>query len=428
MNKLDKLVEDYSRHAVPAELTVSGFRIGLILVGVTITVPAFLVGIEIGQGLGLVQSIIAAFIGGFVLFLIGAGTGSIAARTHLSTYVILQFAFGVVGAKVVSFVIALTSLGWFAVTCVLFASAVYTSVLETLDIDIAQQYFLVIGSVVMVATTIFGFKALDKVSLVIVPLLGFFLFVVAWYSIKTGNFDEVLEYSGTGMSFGNAVSAIVGGYVVGMTLLPDLCRYAKQKYDGITGPFIGSFIGYPMVLILSALPSIATNTNDYITLLIKLGLGTSGIIMLILATWTTNANNLYSSSLALSTVFTSYKKWQIVIVIGFVGTGVAVFGFAENLIGFLLLLGYLVPPVAGIYITDYFIVNKENYHLDSAEKSLTIKPIAFIAWLAGSLTGYAATKNLIMICGVPSVDAIIVASLFYVLFSRNPLFAFGYSK
>lgn len=418
MNKLDELVEDYSRHAVPLDKTVSGIRIGLILVGVTITVPAFLVGIEVGQGLGLVQSIYAALAGGFVLFLIGACTGTIAARTHLSTYVILQYAFGIVGARIVSFVIALTSLGWFAVTTVLFASAVYTSMLDVFSVDISPHYYLVAGSILMIGTCIFGFKALDKVSLIIVPLLAVFLVFVACYSVKTGNLGDVIEYAGTGMAFGHAVSAIIGGYIVGMTLLPDLCRYAKQKYDGVTGALIGSFIGYPMVLILSALPSIATTSDDYIVLLIKLGLGSGGIIMVILATWTTNANNLYSSSLALSTIFTKIKKWKIVILIGVIGTAIAALGFAENLIGFLLVLGFLVPPVAGIYIADYFFVDRENYHADLPTKSAAINPKAFGAWLAGSFTGFSATKDLITISGIPSIDAIIVAALFYIVLSR----------
>jgi len=417
MQKLEELVEDYSRHAVPDEKTVSGIRIGFILAGVTITVPAFLVGIEVGQGLGLYQTILAAFSGGFVLFLIGGLTGTIAARTHLSTYVILQFAFGVQGAKLVSFVIALTSLGWFAVTCVLFASAVYTSILGTFAIDVSQQFYLVGGSVLMVLTTIFGFKALDKVSIIIVPLLAVFLAVVAWYSVKSNSFNVVLDYAGNGMSFGRAVSAIIGGYIVGMTLLPDLCRYAKQKYDGVVGALLGSFISYPLVLVLSALPSIATASTDYIGLLIALGLGTGGIMMLILATWTTNANNLYSSSLALSTIFTDLKKWKIVILIGVVGTVLAASGIAENLIGFLIVLGFLVPPVAGIYITDYYFVDKDAYHLQSQETSIKVNPDAFIAWFAGSVVGYCSTKGLITVSGVSSIDAIIVASIAYRIFS-----------
>ena len=417
MSKLDDLVEDYSREAVPVELTVSGFRIGLILTGVTITVPAFLVGIEVGQGLGFLSSVLAAFTGGFVLFLIGAAGGTIAARTHLSTYVILQFAFGIVGARIVSFVIVLTSLGWFAVTTVLFGNAVYASMLETFEIDLSPQYYLFAGSSLMILITIFGFKALDKVSMIIVPLLAVFLFVVAWYSLKLNGADTLLNYAGNGMSFGHAVSAIIGGYIVGMTLLPDMCRYARKNHDGVSGAFIGSFIGYPMVLILSALPSIATGSNDYVALIMLLGLGSSGIIMLILATWTTNASNLYSSSLALSTIFTSVAKWKLVILIGLLGTAIAAFGFAENLIGFLLLLGYLVPPIAGIYITDYFLVDIESYEHDAALASSAVNPLAFLAWLTGSLCGWATTNNLITISGVPSIDAIIVASLVYKILS-----------
>ena len=417
MQKLDELVEDYSRHAVPDDKTVSGIRISFILAGVTITVPAFLVGIEVSQGLGIFETALAAFFGGFILFLIGACTSTIAARTHLSTYVILQFAFGVQGAKLVSFVIALTSLGWFAVTCVLFASAVYTSILETFAIDVSSQLYLVVGSVLMVLTTIFGFKALDKVSVIIVPLLAVFLTVVAWYSIKSSNFNTVLDYAGNGMGFGHAVSAIIGGYIVGMTLLPDLCRYAKQKHDGVVGALIGSFISYPLVLVLSALPSIATASTDYISLLITLGLGTGGIVMLILATWTTNANNLYSSSLALSTIFTNLKKWKIVILIGIVGIVVAASGLAENLIGFLIVLGYLVPPVAGIYITDYYFVDKDAYHLQSSETSISVNPNAFIAWFAGSMVGYCSTNGFITVSGVSSIDAILVASIIYKIFS-----------
>ena len=56
MSALDELLEDHSRDAVPQEKTVSGLRIGMILTGITITVPAFLVGIELGQGMGFLQS------------------------------------------------------------------------------------------------------------------------------------------------------------------------------------------------------------------------------------------------------------------------------------------------------------------------------------------------------------------------------------
>ena len=280
-----------------------------------------------------------------------------------------------------------------------------------------MQAYLLAGALLMVLTTVFGFKALDRVSQLVVPLLAVFLFFVAWRSLQASELATVMAYTGRGMKFGQAVSAIIGGYIVGMTLLPDLCRYARKHLDGVSGAFIGSAIGYPMVLVLSALPSIATGENDYIAVLVKLGLGGGGVIMLILATWTTNANNLYSSSLALSTVFTRFKKWQIVIAIGALGTAIAALGLAQNLIGFLLVLGYLVPPIAGIYISDYFVIKRGNYDQDLTSISNAARPLAFTAWLVGSLTGYLATSGLIRLSSVPSIDAILSASLLYVLLS-----------
>ena len=414
MGKLNELLEDYSRHQVPDNKTVSGLRIGLILVGITITVPAFLVGIEVGQGLGIRATLAASLCGGLVLFIVGACSGTIAARTHLSTYLILQYAFGSIGARFVSLVIALTSLGWFAVTIVLFADALQSVVQGSFSLELSIQAYLLAGALLMVLTTVFGFKALDRVSLLVVPLLAVFLIFVALRSLQASDLPSVMSYTGNGMNFGQAVSAIIGGYIVGMTLLPDLCRYARFHRDGVSGAFIGSAIGYPMVLVLSALPSIASTENDYIAILVKLGLGSGGVIMLILATWTTNANNLYSSSLALSTVFTRFPKWQIVIAIGVLGTAIAALGLAQNLIAFLLILGYLVPPIAGIYISDYFFIRRGNYDAEQLNDQ-GVRPLAFMAWLAGSLIGYLATGGSITLSTVPSIDAILSASLFYFL-------------
>ncbi len=417
MSALDELLEDHSRDAVPQEKTVSGLRIGMILTGITITVPAFLVGIELGQGMGFLQSSGAAFTGGLVLFLVGALSGTIAAKTHLSTYMILQYTFGRQGGRIVSFIIALTSLGWFAVTLGLFADALASTLANYLGLVFEPNTYLLPGSILMIGTTIFGFKALDKISLAIVPLLALFLVFVALYSLRLSGFDSVLAFQSSTISFGQGVSAVIGGYIVGMTLLPDLCRYAKSTLAGIKGAFIGSFIGYPLVLVLSALPSIATLTHDYVAILAGLGLGGLGVIMLILATWTTNANNLYSGSLAISSIITSLAKWKITIIIGLAGSLLAVSGLTQNLIGFLLILGYLVPPVAGVYITDYFLIS-DNYRDRNLETQRNYKTEAFLSWIIASSVGYATTSGYFFFTSIPSLDTIIVASVSFYFLSR----------
>lgn len=361
MAELDELLEDYSRHAVPVEKTVSGLRIGTVITGITITVPAFLTGIEIGQGLGLLNTVIATITGGFLLFLIGACSGTIAARTHLSTYIILQYAFGISGARFVSFFISLTTLGWFAVTMLLFADSLYAAIKNSIGLEVPHTILLVTGSLLMIVTTIFGFKALDRLSTVIVPLLAVFLLFVAITSTGHAGLGSILAFSGEGMSMGHAISAVTGGYIVGMTLLPDLCRYAKTGHDGGTGAFIGGLLGYPMVLLLSALPSIATGSRDYIGLLTLLGLGYGGIFMLILATWTTNANNLYSGSLAISSILTTVKKWQITLLIGMMGS------ILHTINRFV--VGNVLEKLSGIQFFASFNLGRHPAHAHQAEHS-----------------------------------------------------------
>jgi len=91
-DRLEALTEDYSRTPVPDARKVGGIRIAAIITGIVITVPVLI----------------------------------IRARANLSTYVILQFPFGQTGGKLVNAVVAISVLGWFAVTAAVFGDAVQT--------------------------------------------------------------------------------------------------------------------------------------------------------------------------------------------------------------------------------------------------------------------------------------------------------------
>ena len=61
------------------------------------------------------------------------------------------------------------------------------------------------------------------------------------------------------------------------------------------------------------------------------GWGVPAMIVLMIATWTTNDTNLYLSSLSLTAVFEKYRKWQVTTVCAIIGTIVAVAGIVDNL-------------------------------------------------------------------------------------------------
>ena len=169
--KLEQLLEDYATTPVPADKTFSGVRIGLVLGGIGIALPALLIGAEVGSALGATDTLRAVLIAAVIVTTLASITGIIGARTRLSTYMIIQFSFGRLGSKLVNFTFALSQIGWFAVNAFIFGEAAETIGRSGLGLNLGPSVYVVGGGILMTLSTIFGFKALDKLALFAVPLL-----------------------------------------------------------------------------------------------------------------------------------------------------------------------------------------------------------------------------------------------------------------
>jgi len=413
MADLDVMTRDYSIEPVPGSEAVSGLRIALIVIGFTITLPVLLTGSEIGIVLGLTGAVEAFVIGGLILAFVGCMTAYIGARSRLSTYMITQFSFGAAGARVINLLLAVALFGWYGVTAQLFGQAVQNAVIEISGLDWGVLPYTIVGSLLMVLTTVWGFKALDKLALFAVPLMMLFLGVLAWFSVGLKSWDEIVATTGSGMDAGVAVSLVVGSYIVGCILLPDLCRYARRASDGVFAAFVSLGVAFPAVFFVAALPSLATGELDLVVVMMALGLGFPALAMIVFATWTTNANNLYSTSLTLATLFTRHAKWKITIAAGLLGTLIAALDVMHYFVEFLLFLGICIPPIAGIYIADFFFIKRRCYDLEMLAWYENVNTIAFAAWLVASLAGYAAANGILRGSSIPACDSIIIAFASY---------------
>ena len=225
------LTNNYSHDFIPDAETVSGVRIALIITGVAITLPAFLLGANVMVALGVVRGALAIVAGELIIMLVALMTMTVGASSRLSTYMVVQFPFGRLGGRIVSFLLSITLFGWFGVTLMLFAQACRQAVIEVFGVDWPLVSFTLAGSLLMVATTIFGFRAIERLARVAVPLLGVLL-VVGVYRVLADS--SLLASAGPAVgdpalsSFGLAVSAVVGGFMVGATIAPDLARFAPS--------------------------------------------------------------------------------------------------------------------------------------------------------------------------------------------------------
>ena len=414
MRNFDQLTEDYSRHRVPDSITVSGLRITVVLVGAMITLPVFLVGAQLASALGLKQAIVAFLLAGIALSVIAGATGVLAARTRLTTWVIIRYSFGHTGARIVSAFIGITVLGWYGATVDMFARAVEIIVRDMGGEPLGHRFYLVMASGLMIAVAIFGFKGLDRLSKLAVPimvcLLGWLVYVAAT------SFGLNVDHEAK-MGLTEGISAGIGGFIVATTMFPDVCRYARSPTDAVQAASLSFGLGVPVVLLLAAIPVVATAEADFLKVILIVGLGVPGLTLLLLATWTTNAYNLYSASLVFATIAETVAKWKLVIVVGFAGTLIAMLPILDNFLYFLKFLAFMIPPVAGVYLADYFWLHKQRYTDEALQRAGRYNPVAFLAWILGSLAGYLSEIKTIVLTTVPAVDAIVIGFSIYVFLS-----------
>ena len=365
-----RLTDNHSRGPVPAAETVSGIAIAVVIIGVSITLPAFLVGTELIGALGLVEGGLAIILGGFLTACIGYLTMRVGIETRLSTYSVILFCFGRAGSNIVNLILAITLLGWYGVTAALFGRALSLAVDDALGVLVPIPVFTIAGGVLMVATTLYGFRAIYRLSRIAVPLLAALLLYGVWAVLDGASLAELSGVPGRPhegiASISAGISIVIGSFFVGVTLVPDLARFARGRRDAITGSFLSYGLGFPLVLLLSGLPVLVSGDPDLISSMTSLGLGIPALIVMIFSTWTTNINNLYSASLSIARMMPKVRDWVITLVAGVIGTLLALAGIMDYFVGFLILLGIIVPPIAGVYLADYFVLRPTRINVNQA--------------------------------------------------------------
>jgi len=345
----------------PAE-AVSGFQIGVVLIGISITLPLMYSAGELAQGIGLRRGIIAGLVGALILSLMSIPAAIVGVRTRLSSYMIIEHTFGYAGAKFVNFWFGVFLLGWYAVTAELFGRTLFLAAGELTTLAMPEWAFTVMSSAIVTVTTIYGFKAIDRLALVAVPFLLLALIVVVILSLQRSGFADLLQLDNAGsINMPTAISAVIGAAIVGVVLTPDLTRYARNVRDCITASFLGQGVGMSVVYVCGMIPVLVWGELEPMSYMFLMGFGVIALLVLVFATWTTNVINLYSAALAARASIPAGRYRGVVVITGIVGTVAALAGIADNLIDFLVVMGLLVPPIAGVYLADFFYFKRTDF-------------------------------------------------------------------
>ncbi len=410
--RLKTISNDYATQRVPMSERKSTLSVSLVVSGFCICMSGLFTGAAMAAGLSLREALIAAFIGNVILSAFGGAVGAAGAREGLSASRLSIYSFGSQGFKIVSLVLALTMGGWFSVQSGFFGITI-NAMFPNAGFITHPQFAGVWGGLLMLMTAYFGYKGLEVLSKIAIPLIVIISLIGINAAINSaGGWDNVMSITPVGSTTISAgIVLVVGSFAAGASAQADVTRYSKDAKTAWIATIIGFMVANSFIIVAGYLSTLATGMGDLPNAMLHLGLGFPALMVLILAQWTTNDNNLYTSSLGLSNIFRIGRS-RIVIIVGVIGSILGGLGVADYFVSWLVVLGIGVPPMAGVIIADYYIIRKQNYKFKDESILPKWNANALLAWLIGCVVGFTVKF------GVASLNSLIVTVVAYVIIMK----------
>lgn len=384
--------------------TWSWVNIAALWIGMVICVPSYMLASGlIAQGMNWWQAILTVFLGNFIVLLPMLLIGHAGAKFGIPFPVLLRASFGTIGARLPGILRGLVACGWFGIQTWVGGSAIYQIVngltnaafvgspLPGLGIDIAQLVCFLSFWGLQVFFILRGMESIRWLETLAAPVLLAICLAMLWWAYASADglsaiFSKPSAFVEGGTKEGQfwrvflpGITAMVGFWSTLCLNIPDFTRYARSQRD----QFLGQAIGLPIPMALLAFISVAVTTAtvsvfgeeiwDPVALAGRLGGAAAlvGLAMLVVATLTTN---LAANVVAPANGFCNLSPRRISFKMGGLitaGLGIAMMPWklldSAGSYLFVWLVGYssLLGPIAGILITDYFLIRRSELNLEA---------------------------------------------------------------
>jgi len=345
-------------------------------------------------------------------------TGIIGSDLGLPSGMTSTKGFGNTGARVIVALLgSISAIGWFAIQSFTCGSAFVLLLSNSFGIEFPLWLSIVIWSAVMVTSAIYGIKFLTILNYIAVPaLIALCVYAMVSLLSQPGAMDTVANFTpAEPVPFIAAVSTMIGCLATGMVISADYSRYAKNRAATVKATVIGVMPAALVVCLTGGIAAVLTGKTDITEVFASMGLPVVAMVVLILATWTTNTGNAYIAGLGIIKAFNikDSKRAQITLVLGVIATVASLLmlnsGINAGLNAFLNFISIAIPPVAGVLVADYFIVGKgkkSNWHIVRG-----VNWIGVISWAIPVVYLFAGGPNILN----PAIDSVILSVIAYLI-------------
>lgn len=424
--KKNSSMETRTLTPVPAEERRPWYNIALIWAGSVICIPALMVGGMVTAGLNFKQAALCMIIGYAIVVFYMCLLGMQSSDLGLPTTVAISRAYGKRGSSfLVSLLIAVSCTGWFGSQTALCATSFCNIMSGYVGIDVPFWLSCLIWGVLMFITSVYGVKLIEFLNKVSVPALFIMLIWGVITALMQGAASSVAVYEPPaflGWTYG--ITLAVSGFAAGAVTSGDYTRYNKDRKGTILGCVVGVLPAGIGALLIGGFLAVWAGNYDLSVIFAQFGLPIIGLLVLILATWTTNTGNAYTAGIAACNMFKLKDSLRpvVTLICGAIGTILALAGIADVFAGFLNLIAVLTPTIAGVAIADYWIMGRGKAEL--WEPMDGVNWIGVVAWVAGSAVSKWSTFF------VPTINGIVVSVLVYCIGAAliknakiNPIYA-----
>lgn len=399
-------IENYALEQVPDNMKRGWCSMFCVLVAIGVDLSSVILGAELANSMPIDKAILSVVVGSFLSAILYTLCSLVGSSTSLSTSMITKYVFGDVGAKVFSLAIGISLLGWFGVQ-VGFFSENASILFNSFNINIDVRFISLVGGLLMMSTVIYGYRAMEKLSVYSVPFLLALMFLTVFLGFRANGIPVIDTNTEQTMTFAQGVSLAVSIIIVGAIISPDISRWAKSRKDCALASFFGILFGNSFMIIVSIILVKCMGTSQIMNIFLILGLPIPGIIVLTLAQWTTNTSNIYSSALSIALVLKKIPQKKLTILLGLIATLLAVLGIYEGFINFLNILGIVVAPVGGVYVAEYYIVKDAFKDIKYNKEAKPLVTRSIIAWIIGIAVTTLSTYGFITFTTISPLDGFI---------------------
>jgi cytosine permease len=407
--------DDYSLSRVPREKRLGFWTMLLQWLAQSGSVSQFTLGATIGVGMTFGNAFLAFTLGAVILEVVIFAIGLAGMREGLATPMLTRWiGFGRNGSALVSFVIAVSLVGWFGVQNTIFGNSVSAL------IGGPSWMWCVAAGLAITVLVIFGFRYMALFAKIVTPL---FFALVAWSvtnALMDHSIGDLISSPAPGQTIPLAVAAtaIAGGYMTGAIVSPEMTRYNRKGSHVFLQSASSMILSEYIVGLTGVLLGHLVKSSEVSHIVLSTS-GAFGVIVVLMSTAKINDWNLYGSSLGVVNFFQvvfgkRLHRGAVTVALGLAGTLLSAVGIMTHFTEFLSVLGVAIPPIGGIIVAEYWVVRRMRKPLDETREAGTLPtssptwvPLSIVIWIAAFCVGKYVTV------GIPALNSLATAFVLY---------------